>query len=308
MLDNTQPLAPANLLHRVDTLPKPRRRRLLDAATTVSLWVVALCTIAVLLWIIGEITYYGAREALSWSYWSTLPSNAGREGGISSLLVSTVGVLGLAMLLAVPMGFLCAIWLSEAKETLASRWVRRALSVLSSLPSLVVGLFGLAFFHEIVGLRVSILLGGLTAGVMVLPIFTRGVEEGLRQVPNELKAGAAALGVGKVPTLFKIALPSAAPAIGASLALAMGRVFGESAALLLTAGPSLRMPDSIDDQGRVLAYHIYMMASEIPGGGPRAYSAAFALVLLVIVVNIGAAYLSERALTQEAGNKEQGTI
>jgi phosphate transport system permease protein len=295
MLDNPQALAPPDFLHRVDTLPYLRRRRLLDLVTTGSLWVIALGTIAALLWIVGEITYYGAREALSWSYWSTLPSNAGREGGISSLLVSTVWVLSLAMLLAVPMGFLCAIWLSEANDTLASRWVRRALSVMSSLPSLVVGLFGLAFFHDLLGLRVSILLGGLTAGVMVLPIFTRGVEEGLRQVPRELLAGAAALGVGKVSTLLKITLPSAAPAIGASLALAMGRVLGESAALLLTAGPSLRMPSSVDEQGRVLAYHIYMMASEIPGGSPRAYSAAFALILLVIVVNIGAAYLSERA-------------
>ena len=295
MPNNPRPLAPITQSRRAYTFSYSLGRRLLDAFATISLWAIALATIAVLLWIIGEIAYYGAREALSWSYWSTLPSNAGREGGISSLLVSTVWVLGLAMLLAVPMGALCAVWLADADDNLASRWVRRALSVMSSLPSLVVGLFGLAFFHEILGVRVSILLGGLTAGVMVLPIFTRGVEEGLRQVPNELKAGAAALGVGKVATLWKITLPAAAPAIGASLALAMGRVLGESAALLLTAGPSLRMPDSVDEQGRVLAYHIYMMASEIPGGGPRAYSAAFALVLLVIVVNIGAGYLSEKA-------------
>ena len=286
---NTKPHAPAEA-----TLSYSPARRLLDAATTVLLWVIALGTIAALLWIVGEIAYRGAREALSWSYWSTLPSDAGRAGGISSLLVSTLWVLGLGMLLAVPIGALCAVWLAEANDTLAARWARRALSIMSSLPSLIVGLFGLAFFHELLGVRVSLLLGGLTAGVMVLPIFTRGVEEGLRQVPKELTDGAAALGVGKVATLVKITLPAAAPAIGASLALAMGRILGESAALLLTAGPSLRMPDSLDEQGRVLAYHIYMMASEIPGGEPRAYSAAFALVLLVIVVNLGAAYLSER--------------
>lgn len=273
-----------------------RRRRLRDAATTCLLWILALSTLAALFWIVIDVAGQGARTALSWDYLTTPPSDAGRGGGISSLLVSTVLVLALGLAVAVPLGLCCAHWLARARPSAWVAGVRRALAVLASLPSLVVGLFGLALFHELLGVRVSILLGGLTSGVMVLPIFTRGVEAGLRQVPRELLAGAAALGLGSVPALWRISLPCAAPAIGASLALAIGRILGESAALLLTAGPSLRMPEALDDQGRVLAYHIYMLASEIPGGAPRAYSAAFALVILVLLVNLAAAVLSERML------------
>jgi phosphate transport system permease protein len=273
-----------------------RRRRLLDGAVTAALWVVALATVGVLLWILVEVAAQGAREALAPGYLTELPRDAGRAGGIASLLVSTALVLAIGLLVALPLGLLCAHWLAGAPPSLAAGLVRRALAVLASLPSLVVGLFGLALFGELLGLRVSLLLGGLTVGIMITPIFTLGVEEGLRQVPGELTAGAAALGVGRLPTLLRVSLPLAAPAIGASLALAIGRLLGESAALLLTAGPSLRMPEALDDQGRVLAYHIYLLAAEIPGGAPRAYSAAFALMLFVLAVNLVAAALAERAL------------
>jgi phosphate transport system permease protein len=107
--------------------------------------------------------------------------------------------------------------------------------------------------------------------------------------------------VGFARRLFAISLPGAAPAIGAALALAAGRILGESAALLLTAGPSTRMPGSVLDQGRVLAYHVYLLAAEIPGGGPRAYAAGFALVLLVLAVDLGAGALADRALSRGSG-------
>jgi phosphate transport system permease protein len=291
MIDHSEALVPES----VEAHPLLQQRaHWKDIAVSSLLWSIALGTVAILLWIVSEMAYKGASAVLSVSYWTTLPANAGREGGILSLLVSTVWVLGLSLVLCVPLGVLCAYWLSTSRPSFLADLVRRSLGVMASLPSLIVGLFGLAFFHDLLGVRVSLLLGGLTAGVMVLPIFIRGVEEGFRQVPSSLTAGAAALGVGQWTTLCKILLPSAMPAIGASLALAMGRVLGESAALLLTAGPSLRMPDSMNEQGRVLAYHIYMMASEIPGGEPRAYAAAFALVLLVLFVNLGAGFLAER--------------
>lgn len=273
-----------------------RSARVKDILAAALLWSLGLATVAVLFWIIGDMAWRGAEAVFDLSYWTEAPTRAGRAGGIWPLLVSTVIVLGIGLLFAIPLGLACAIWLCEARPSFWVRLVRRALIVVAALPSLIMGVFGLVLFGELLGFGVSLLTGGLTVGVMVLPIFARGAEEGIRQVPRELKAGAAALGVGFLPTLRRIILPQAAPALGASLALAAGRILGESAALLLTAGPSLRMPESVLDQGRVLAYHIYLLAAEVPGGSPRSYAAAFALVLLVLLVDLGAGYLSERAL------------
>jgi phosphate transport system permease protein len=215
----------------------------------------------------------------------TGPADAGRAGGIGPFLVSTGWVLLLALLFAVPVGLLAALWLSEGRGAPEVRWVRAALDVLSAIPSVIFGLFGLSLFCEALGLGWSVLAGGLTVAGMILPLFVRLAEEGLRAVPDELRLAGAALGLPRWAILLRLVLPHAAPTLGAGLLLSTGRVLAESAALMFTAGSSIRTPDSPLDPGRVLAYHVYQMAIEVPGGQPRA--CASALVLLAAVLASG---------------------
>jgi phosphate transport system permease protein len=269
-------------------------RRAKDLLFAGLLWSLGLGTVGVLAWLVGSVAVRGL-GALSWDYLTALPEQAGRAGGVAPVLLSTLLVVLLGVALALPLALLCAAWLAESR---ALRWVgvvQRALLVFSSLPSLLVGLFGMALFVDFLGMRVSILVGGLTSGLMVLPTLARSLDAGLRQVPPGQRQAAAALGLTRLAYLWRVALPQALPTLGAGLALAVGRILGESAALLLTAGPSLRMPGSPLDQGRVLAYHVYLLASETPGGEPRAYQAAFLLLLVVLLIDLGASALTERA-------------
>jgi phosphate transport system permease protein len=210
-----------------------------------------------------------------------VPAQAGRAGGVASILSATGWVLLIGVGTALPIGLVAGIYLAEFGRT-GLRWVRGALDLLSAVPSVVYGLFGMAFFCETLGLGWSLLAGGLTVAIMILPLFVRLCETGLRAVPDAYRAAGLALGLPRWMLIRRVLLPQAAPALAAALVLATGRVLAESAVFLFTAGASTRMPDGPLDPGRVLAVHVYLLAIEVPGGVPRA--AATALVLLVAVL------------------------
>ena len=167
---------------------------------------------------------------------------------------------------------------------------------LAGIPSIVFGLFGLAFFGQFFGW--SILSGGLTLACMILPVFIRSTEESLRAVPASLSQGAAALGLSPRAVLWHLTLPAATPGITAGVVLSIGRALAETAALLFTAGAAIRMPTSLFDSARSLSYHIYLLAIEVPGGQERAYASAVVLIGLLVLLNTIAVLLTRRLQQQ----------
>ncbi len=257
---------------------------------------VALVTMA-FMWLSADILWQGF-SGLSWDFITTVPKNAGRSGGILSVLVSTLLILSVCMAVALPLGLGTAVFLAEFAEdsSIFGILVRRSLDVLAGVPSIVFGLFGYAFFCKALGLGFSILAGGLTLSCMALPILIRSVEQGFRALPHDYRVGAAALGLSKTSTLIHLLLPAAAPALLVGFVLGIGRALAETAALIFTSGYVDRMPSSVFDSGRSLSIHIYDLSMNVPGGNRNAYASALVLLVLLLLINSLAGYLMERFL------------
>jgi phosphate transport system permease protein len=197
---------------------------------------------------------------------------------------------------ALPLGLGCALFLSESRfgRGRGGRLVRASLDATAAVPSIVFGLFGNAFFVQVLGMGFSLWSGGLTLACMVLPLLVRSAEASLRAVPEEQRLAAAALDLSFATTVRRLLLPSAAPGILAGLVLGIGRALAETAALLYTAGYVMRMPRGLEDSGRSLAVHIYDLAMNLPGGDRRAYAAAAVLVVLLLFLNGAVAWLGRR--------------
>lgn len=264
-----------------------------DRLVQALIYLVVLCVSSVFLWILTDLIR-GGSALLSWDFITNAPRDAGRAGGISSILVSTLLVLLIALLVALPIGWSAAIFLAEFIPVMNpfARWVRYSLQVLAGVPSIVFGLFGYAFFSIYLGMGFSILSGGLTLACMLLPILVSTAEAGLRAVPSSYRLSAAALGMSRAATLFHLLLPLAAPTWAAGLLLGIGRAAAETAALLFTSGYVDRMPESLLDSGRVLALHIFDLSMNVPGGDASAYASALVLILLLLVINLIALQLT----------------
>jgi phosphate transport system permease protein len=257
-----------------------------DAAAHLAVWGAAALVVLAFAWILAEVLVHGASR-VSLEMLTAAPADAGRAGGIAPILVSTVLILGVCLAAATPLGLATAVLLAEFSRDArgVGRLVRRSLDVLAGLPSIVFGLFGYAFFCHALGLGFSILSGGLTLACMVLPVLIRSVEAALRAVPDELRAGAAALGLSKVTAIRTLILPAAAPGLAVGLILGIGRALAETAALLFTSGYVTRMPGSLLDSGRALSVHVYDLAMNVPGGDAMAYASALVLVGLLLTMN-----------------------
>jgi phosphate transport system permease protein len=264
-----------------------------DRFFLLTLWLIAGLVTLTFAWLLGDILIKGV-PAISWEFLSQAPSLAGRQGGIWPILVSTVLILSVAICVALPLGLCSAIWLAEftRRDGPLGRRIGLALDILAGVPSIVIGLFGYAFFSGFLGLGFSILSGGLTLACMMLPILVRTAESGLTAVPDEWRHAAAALGMRRGSVLWHVLLPAAAPAITAGLLLAVGRATAETAALIFTSGYVDRMPESLNDSGRALAVHIYDLSMNVTGGDHAAYGSALVLVTLIIVINLLANLLS----------------
>ncbi len=216
-------------------------------------------------------------------------------------LINTVLMTALALLLAVPLGIGAAIYLVEytGRGNKLVGLVRVTAETLSGIPSIVYGLFGLLFFVTVLGWRMSLLAGAFTVAIMILPLIMRTAEEALKAVPDSYREGSFGLGAGRLRTVFRVLLPSAIPGILAGVILAIGRVVGESAALIYTAGTVTAIPSSVFDSTRTLSVHMYVLASE----GlhiDKTYATAVILLLLVVLINAGSAAVAKR-LTKGAG-------
>ncbi len=263
-------------------------------------WTAALVVSLALGWVLWDVIYHGVGQ-WSWHYFTTAPSNAGRDGGIASILISTLLILGICLFTAVPLGLGCALFLSESflGQGRSGRWVRTSLDATAAVPSIVFGLFGNAFFAHALGLGFSLWSGGLTLACMVLPLFIRSVEAALRAVPQEQRLAAAALDLSLFTRVISLFLPTAAPGIFAGFALSLGRAMAETAALLFTSGYVLRMPESLYDSGRSLAVHIFDLAMNVPGGEQRANAAGASLVAISLLLHLLTSMLSARQAPQK---------
>lgn len=257
-------------------------------------WMSALAVCGIFGWLLFDIVKAGCRET-SWVFLTAEPINAGRGGGIGTVLVSTVLVLGVCLVVAVPVGVGTAVWLSEftRQETIDSRFVRRSVEFLAAVPSIIFGLFGMVFFCQKLNLGFSILSGGLTLACMVLPIVIQTTHAGLRSASDELRSGAAAVGLSQTATLWHLLLPAATHGVVVGLMLSIGRAMAETAALIFTSGYVTRMPESLLDSGRTLSVHIYDLAINVPGAESRAYATAFVLVVILLLINSVAGCLAD---------------
>ena len=210
-------------------------------------------------------------------------------------LINTITMTALSLIIAVPFGIFAAIFLVEyaGRGNRFIQVIRLTTETLSGIPSIVYGLFGMLFFVTTCGFGYSLIAGAFTISIMILPLIMRTTEEALKSVPDSFREGSFGLGAGKLRTVFRIVLPSAVPGILAGVILAIGRIVGETAALIYTAGTVANVPDSVMGSGRTLAVHMYNLASE----GlymDQAYATAVVLLLLVVGINALSSVVAKR--------------
>jgi phosphate transport system permease protein len=252
----------------------------------VLVWATPLAITALFLWIVGGIMVHGL-DQLSWSFLVEAPRRSGRQGGIGPILVSTFLIVSVCLAVAIPLALGAALLLAEfvPRRSRGARLVRLSLDVLAGVPSVVFGIFGSAFFCSLLGLRFSILSGGMTLACMVLPVLIRTAEQSLRNVPNAYRTGAAALGLTRSRVIFTVLLPVATPGILVGVLLGTGRAMAETAALIFTSGYVDRMPSSLLDSGRALSVHIFDLSMNVPGGDAAASRASIVMLLLLLLIN-----------------------
>lgn len=274
-------------------------RRFLDSSFGLAVTGSAAMVLTAMLWVLWDVLWHGVSR-LSPAFLVAATEDAGRAGGIGPILVSTLLILAVAILVALPAGLGAAVWLSEytRRGSRVAQLLRTSFDVLAGVPSIVFGLFGNAFFSLYLGLGFSILSGGLTLACMILPILVSTSEAGLSAVNDDWRRGAAALGMTRTGAVFHILLPAAAPAISAGLLLGIGRATAETAALIFTSGYVDRMPGSLLDSGRTLAVHIYELSMNVTGGDSSAYASAIVLIALILAVNALALWLNDRWLSR----------
>lgn len=244
----------------------------------------AALTCFVLVFLVGYILFKGvphlSPSLFAWEYTSENVS-------LTPALINTLLMILLALAVSLPLGIGAAIYLTEytGRGNKLVSLIRITAETLSGIPSIVYGLFGMLFFMTALKLKLSLISGAMTLSIMVLPTILRTTEEALLAVPESYREGSFGLGAGRLRTVWKIVLPSALPGIFAGVILAMGRIVGESAALIYTAGTVAKVPDSLFSSTRTLAVHMYALSSE---GLYIDQTYATAVVLLLIVVGINA--------------------
>ena len=254
--------------------------------------IAALLTAAVLLFLIGYILVMGIPNLkpslFEWEY------NSENVSLVPSL-INTVLMTAFSLLIATPLGIFAAIWLVEyaRRGNRLVRVVRITTETLQGIPSIVYGLFGMLFFVTQLHWGYSLIAGAFTLSIMVLPVIMRTTEEALMAVPDSYREGSFGLGAGKLRTVFTIVLPSAMPGILSGIILAIGRIVGETAALIYTASSVAKIPESVFSSTRTLAVHMYLLSNE--GLHVDAtYGTAVVLLVLVLGINCLSSFIAGR--------------
>ena len=268
----------------------------------------AAFTLGMLAFIVGFIVWNGlgalSPSLFAWDYttdnlsltpslfaWDYTTENL----SLTPALISTLITVGLSLAIATPIGVFTGFYLVEYadRKSRVVKVIRLATDTLAAVPSIVYGLFGMLFFVIYLRFQFSLLAGILTIVIMVLPIIISATEEGLLQVDNSLRMGSLALGAGKLRTIFTVVLPVAMPAILQGVILAVGRIVGETAALLFTLGSATGLPSSLMSSSRTLSLHMYVLSSE----GlhlKEAYATGTVIILLVLAINGLSSYIGRR--------------
>ena len=259
---------------------------ILDFASAAFSWACAMLFVTLSALLVYSIFHAGLSQ-IDLAFITQAPTDAGRGGGIGPIIVSTLLIMLVCVCATLPFGLGTSIYLSEylPSNSRTGILVRSLLDTLAATPSIVFGLFGNAFFCLALGMGYSILSGGLTLACMILPIFIRVAEAGIREVSDDNRRGAVALSLSKTTTTFRIILPKALPSLLAAFTLGLARALAETAALIFTSGYVTRSPESLFDSGRSLSVHIYDLALNVTGGNERAFATATVLVALLLIIN-----------------------
>ncbi len=254
-----------------------------SALMCVLVWLSAAITMFALLFIVAYILIKGIPNLK----WELFEFNYTSENvSMMPAIINTITMVVLTLAIAVPTGVFSAIYLVEYSKRgnkLVSA-IRLTTETLQGIPSIVFGLFGYLFFNITLGWRYSILSGAITLSLMVLPLIIRTTEEALIAVPDSYREGSFGLGAGRLRTIFKVVLPSAVPGILAGIILAVGRIVGETAALIYTSGTVTGVPNSVMSSGRTLSVHMYALLSEGLYTN-QAYATAVVLMAMVLIIN-----------------------
>lgn len=261
-------------------------------ALRILVWTAAALTVGLLAAMIVNLTVKGLPHLKSSLFaWTYTSENVSLLPAAVNTLVMTL----IALLVAVPAGIGATVYLVEYAKR--GNWfvglVRVAAETLAGIPSIVYGLFGAIFFVRRIGCGKSLLAGGLTLAVMILPLVLRTAEEALKAVPDLYREGSFGLGAGRVRTVFRIVLPAAAPGLFAGILLAIGRIVGESAALVFTSGTVAQVATGLFDSGRTLSVHLYAISGEGLYVG-ETYATSVVLLLFVIALNAVAGLIQKR--------------
>lgn len=261
----------------------------------------AVLTVGVLAFLLGYILVKGVPyltpDLFSWTYTSENVS-------LMPAIINTLIMTALSLLISVLFGVFAAIYTVEyaKKGNKIVKVVRVTTETLSGIPSIVYGLFGMLFFVVALKWGYSILAGAATLAIMVLPTIMRTTEEALLAVPNSYREGSFGLGAGKLRTVFRIVLPAAFPGILAGIILSIGRIVGETAALIYTAGTATEHPKTVMDSGRTLSVHMYSLSREGLHTN-QAYATAVVLLIIVVLINALSSFVVKK-LGNKAGGKE----
>ena len=287
LLENLKPINAQSVNQRVESYIKHPGSMLVLIFTVLAAAITAVSFVYLVAYIIIRGVPYITPDLFSWKYDSTnvsmLPS-----------IINTLLLTGLSLLISVPLGIFAAIYMVEyaKKGNRLVKIVRVTAETLSGIPSIVYGLFGMLFFVGVLKMQLSLLSGSLTVAIMVLPTIMRTTEEALLAVPQNFREGSFGLGAGKLRTVFKVVLPSAVPGILSGVILATGRIVGETAALIYTAGTMAKIPNNIFASTRTLSVHMYLLSNEGLHTN-EAFATAVILVVFVMLINMLANFVAK---------------
>jgi len=279
-----------------------KRHRPLDAFAYTIIAFCASISIILLASIVSYVTFRGV-SSVNWSFLTSVPSAMKGTFGIAGNIVNTLYIIVITLIIAIPFGIGAAIYLNEyAKPGKLVSLIEFTTETLAGIPSIIFGLFGYVFFGMTLNLDYSILRGALTLAIMVLPLITRNTQEALKTVPESYRSGALGIGATKWYMIRTILLPSAMPGIITGIILSIGRIVGESAALLFTAGSGYLLPqvgefgkglvDKIFQPGGTLTIQLYLSSSN--GKYDQVFGIALVLLIIVFGINMLTKYLSKK--------------
>ena len=273
--------------------------KITQALAVVLLGIATFLTVAVLVFVIVFVLIKGL-PWVTWEFLSSAPKDMGKAGGILPTLAGTVLLPLFAIIIALPLGVGTAVYLTEyTRETRFTRALRFGTDCLAGIPSIIFGLFGFIFFVVMLKMGWCLFSGALTLAIMILPTIIRTSEEAIRAVPKAYREVSFSLGATRWETVIKVVLPNALPGIVTGIMLGIGRCIGETAAVIFTAGSSLRMPMTVFDSVRTMSVHFYILARE-GISTENAYATAAVLIITVLLVNLAAYGMMHRFIAKRS--------